>query len=38
MTIDDWYQQMMSVPPGRLMMLIRLGKKVLAFLPKGKAD
>lgn len=37
-TIDDWYQQMMSVPPGRLMMLIRLGKKVLAFLPKGKAD
>ena len=37
-TIDDWYQQMMSVPPGRLMMLIRLGKKVLAFLPKGKSE
>lgn len=37
-TIDDWYQQMMSVPPGRLMMLIRLGKRVLSFLPKGKAD
>ena len=37
-TIDDWYQQMMSVPPGRLMLLIKLGKKVLAFLPKGKAE
>lgn len=37
-TIDDWYQQMMSVQPGRLMMLIRLGKKVLAFLPKGKSE
>jgi DNA-binding transcriptional regulator GbsR (MarR family) len=37
-TIDDWYQQMMSVPPGRLMMLIRLGKRILAFLPKGKAE
>ncbi len=37
-TIDDWYQQMMSVPPGRLMTLIRLGKKILAFLPKGKSE
>ncbi|NYT43150.1 MarR family transcriptional regulator [Sphingomonas sp. R-74633] len=37
-TIDDWYQQMMSVPPGRLMTLIRLGKRILAFLPKGKAE
>lgn len=37
-TIDDWYQQMMSVQPGRLMMLIRLGKRILAFLPKGKAE
>ncbi|MDG2534276.1 MarR family transcriptional regulator [Sphingomonas sp. HITSZ_GF] len=37
-TIDDWYQQMMSVPPGRLMMLIRLGKRILTFLPKSKAE
>ena len=37
-TIDDWYQQMMSVPPGWLMMLIRLGKRVLAFLPKSKSE
>lgn len=37
-TVDDWYQQMMSVPPNRLMTLIRLGKKILAFLPKGKGE
>jgi DNA-binding transcriptional regulator GbsR (MarR family) len=35
-TIDDWYQQMIAIPPGRLMMLIKMGKRVLAFLPKGK--
>ena len=35
--MDDWYQQMMSVPPNRLMMLVSMGKRVLAFLPKGKA-
>lgn len=37
-TLDDWYQQMMSVPPGRLMALIKLGKRVLRFLPKARAD
>lgn len=36
MTIDDWYQQMIDVPPSRLMMLIGMGKRVLAFLPKSK--
>jgi DNA-binding transcriptional regulator GbsR (MarR family) len=36
MTIDDWYQQMIEVPPSRLMMLIGMGKRVLAFLPKAK--
>ncbi len=36
MTIDDWYQQMIDVPPNRLMILIGMGKRVLAFLPKGK--
>ncbi len=37
-TIDDWYQQMIGIPASRLMMLIKLGKRVLSFLPKGKAD
>ena len=38
MTIDDWYQQMIEVPPSRLMMLIGMGKRILAFLPKAKKD
>lgn len=36
LTMDDWYQQMMAVPPNRLMLLIRMGKRVLNFLPGGK--
>jgi DNA-binding transcriptional regulator GbsR (MarR family) len=35
-TLDDWYQQMIAVPPNRLMLLIRMGKRVLNFLPGGK--
>lgn len=35
-TIDDWYQQMIAVPPSRLMLLIRMGKRVLTLLPGGK--
>lgn len=35
-TMDDWYQQMIAIPPGRLAMLVAMGKRVLAFLPKGK--
>jgi DNA-binding transcriptional regulator GbsR (MarR family) len=35
-TIDDWYQQMIAIPPNRLMLLIKMGKRVLAFLPRGK--
>jgi len=38
MTLDDWYQQMIAVPPSRLMLLIAMGKRVLAFLPKAKGD
>ena len=37
-TMDDWYQQMMSVPASRLMLLVTMGKRILAFLPKGKGD
>lgn len=35
-TLDDWYGQMMKVPSQRLMMLIRLGSKIVSFLPGGK--
>ena len=37
-TMDDWYQQMIAIPPSRLMMLVAMGKRVLAFLPKGKGE
>lgn len=35
-TMDDWYEQMIAIPPGRLALLVAMGKRVLAFLPKGK--
>jgi DNA-binding transcriptional regulator GbsR (MarR family) len=35
-TMDDWYQQMIAIPPSRLMLLIAMGKRVLAFLPRGR--
>ena len=37
-TMDDWYQQMIAIPPSRLMLLVAMGKRVLAFLPKGKGE
>ena len=36
-TIDDWYQQMIAIPPNRLMLLIKMGKRVLSFLPGGRS-
>ena len=36
LTMDDWYNQMMAIPASRLAMLVAMGKRVLAFLPKGK--
>lgn len=35
-TMDGWYQEMIHVPPSRLLMLIRMGRRVLNFLPKGR--
>lgn len=34
-TLDNWYADMIRVPPSRLLLLIRMGRKVLNFLPKG---
>jgi len=31
-TVDDWYQQMLDVPPETLMRLIRMGSKVANLL------
>jgi DNA-binding transcriptional regulator GbsR (MarR family) len=31
-TVDDWYQQMLQVPPETLMRLIRMGAKVVGLL------
>jgi len=36
-TMDSWHQEMIAIPPARLMMLIKMGRKVLNFLPLGKA-
>jgi DNA-binding transcriptional regulator GbsR (MarR family) len=37
-TMDDWYQQMIAIPPSRLMLLVAMGKRVLAFLPRAKGN
>jgi len=33
--LEGWYQQMIAIPPSRLAMLVKMGKRVLAFLPGG---
>jgi DNA-binding transcriptional regulator GbsR (MarR family) len=35
--LDGWYGEMIAIPPSRLMMLIKMGRRVLAFLPGGKS-
>jgi DNA-binding transcriptional regulator GbsR (MarR family) len=36
-TMDDWHREMIGIPPARLMLLIKMGRKVLNFLPLGRA-
>lgn len=36
--MEGWYAQMLSVPKAKLATLIRLGSKVLAFLPQDKTN
>lgn len=31
-TVEDWYQQMLNVPPAQIMTLIRMGAKVVGLL------
>src|SRR5262249_35462036 len=35
--VERWYTQMLNVPRPRLVALIRLGEKIVSFLPAGKA-
>ena len=34
--VDRWYMQMLKVPRPRLVALIKLGEKIVSFLPMGK--
>lgn len=36
-TLDRWYAQILKVPPSKLAATMRLGAKVIDFLPVGKA-
>lgn len=33
-TVDDWYQQMLEVPPAKIMTLIKMGSKVVNLLSR----
>ena len=35
--VERWYVQMLNVPRPRLIALIKLGEKIVSFLPAGKA-
>jgi DNA-binding transcriptional regulator GbsR (MarR family) len=35
--VDRWYMQMLNVPRPRLVALIKLGEKIVSFLPVGKS-
>jgi hypothetical protein len=35
--VDRWYMQMLNVPRQRLVALIKLGEKIVSFLPVGKS-
>jgi DNA-binding transcriptional regulator GbsR (MarR family) len=36
-TVESWYEQMLTVPRTKLAALMRLGVKVINFLPMGKS-
>ncbi|MFZ1106563.1 MAG: MarR family transcriptional regulator [Hyphomicrobiaceae bacterium] len=36
-TVDRWFQQMLTIPQPKLAALMRLGAKVISFLPAGRA-
>ena len=36
--MDAWHREMTTIPPSRLMLLIKMGRRVLNLLPKGKSS
>ncbi len=36
-TIDSWYAQMLTVPKAKLANALRLGARIIAFIPSGKS-
>lgn len=36
-TLDDWFGQMLAIPPSTLMSLIKLGSRVVSFLSFGRS-
>ena len=34
--VDTWYAQMLSVPKSKLAALLRLGARIIKFVPTGK--
>jgi DNA-binding transcriptional regulator GbsR (MarR family) len=37
-TLNNWYEQMLRVPPGKIMALINMGSKVVNLLSLGRRD
>ena len=37
-TLNRWYDQMLGVPPGKIMALIRMGSRVVNFLSFGRKE
>ena len=37
-TLNTWYEQMLRVPPGKIMALIKMGSKVVNLLSLGRKD
>nr|NUR38008.1 MarR family transcriptional regulator [Sphingomonas sp.] len=37
-TLNSWYEQMLRVPPGKIMALIKMGSKVVNLLSLGRRD
>jgi DNA-binding transcriptional regulator GbsR (MarR family) len=37
-TLNQWYEQMLSVPPSKIMTLIKMGSKVVNLLSLGRKE
>jgi len=37
-TLNQWYEQMLAVPPSKIMTLIKMGSKVVNLLNLGRKE